>query len=137
RHHLVQAGAPGTSPADAMVRIPFDAFELPLPGQLFQVMELGLGVLVQGRDPHIEDRPVVAGGGGRNRVHAYEDNISVICHNPKNTHITFSERTSDAASRYKVWYKDGVLYVWLDGNLVYSNDGANATDTGDLTLSAV
>ncbi len=35
--------------------------------------------------------------------------------------ITFNDVTSDAGTRYQVWYKTGVLSVWKDGTLVYSN----------------
>jgi hypothetical protein len=35
--------------------------------------------------------------------------------------ITFSDVTSDAGTRYSIWYSAGVLSVWKDGTLVYSN----------------
>ena len=35
--------------------------------------------------------------------------------------ITFSDVTSDAGTRYRIWYKAGVLSVWKDGTLEYSN----------------
>jgi hypothetical protein len=35
--------------------------------------------------------------------------------------ITFSDVTSDAGTRYQIWYKAGVLSVWKDGTLEYSN----------------
>ena len=35
--------------------------------------------------------------------------------------ITFSDVTSDAGTRYQIWYKAGVLSVWKDGTLQYSN----------------
>lgn len=35
--------------------------------------------------------------------------------------IIFNDVTSDAAARYQLWYKAGVLSVWKDGTLVYSN----------------
>jgi len=35
--------------------------------------------------------------------------------------ITFSDVTADAGTRYSIWYKTGVLSVWKDGKLVYSN----------------
>jgi hypothetical protein len=50
--------------------------------------------------------------------------------------IAFSERTADANTRYVIWYKAGDLAVWLDGNLVWSNDsGLGNVDTGDLTIT--
>lgn len=50
--------------------------------------------------------------------------------------ISFGERTSDANTRYIIWYKAGVLAVWLDGNLVFSNDaGLGNVDNGDLTIT--
>lgn len=33
--------------------------------------------------------------------------------------ITFSDVTSDAGTRYQIWYSAGVLSVWKDGTLVY------------------
>ena len=35
--------------------------------------------------------------------------------------ITFNDVTSDAGTRYQIWYKAGVLSVWKDGTLEYSN----------------
>lgn len=35
--------------------------------------------------------------------------------------ITFNDVTADAATRYQIWYKAGVLSVWKDGTLEYSN----------------
>jgi hypothetical protein len=50
--------------------------------------------------------------------------------------IGFSQVTSDAAARYSIWYKAGVLAVWFDSELVFSNDsGLGAVDTGDLSIS--
>lgn len=34
--------------------------------------------------------------------------------------ITFNDVTGDAATRYQLWYKAGVLSVWKDGTLEYS-----------------
>lgn len=51
--------------------------------------------------------------------------------------ISFGARSVDTATRYKVWYKDGVLAVYLDGNCVYSNAAGAAVDTGDLTIDGV
>jgi hypothetical protein len=39
--------------------------------------------------------------------------------------ITFNEVATTSTARYYIWYKLGVLYVWLDGQLVYANDVAN------------
>jgi hypothetical protein len=39
--------------------------------------------------------------------------------------ITFSDVTSDAGTRYQIWYKAGVPSVWKDGTLEHSN-GVNA-----------
>ena len=35
--------------------------------------------------------------------------------------ITFNDVTSDAGTRYQIWYSAGVLSVWKDGTLEYSN----------------
>jgi membrane-bound inhibitor of C-type lysozyme len=43
--------------------------------------------------------------------------------------ITFSDVTSDAGTRYQIWYKAGVLSVWKDGTLVYSNVANASVDT--------
>ena len=43
--------------------------------------------------------------------------------------ITFSDVTSDAGTRYQIWYKAGVLSVWKDGTLVYSNVANASIDT--------
>jgi hypothetical protein len=52
--------------------------------------------------------------------------------------IAFGERTSDAQTRYTIWYKDAILAVWLDGNLVFSNDsGLGSVDTGDLVITGL
>jgi hypothetical protein len=60
--------------------------------------------------------------------------------------VVFGERTSDAAGRYKIWFKPSpngtdpaLLYVWLDEQLVYANDvaGGVVVDVGDIILSAV
>ena len=36
--------------------------------------------------------------------------------------LVLGQRDLTANTRYKVWYNTGVLYLWLDGNLVYAND---------------
>ncbi len=43
--------------------------------------------------------------------------------------ITFSDVTSDAGTRYQIWYSAGVLSVWKDGTLVDSNVANAAVDT--------
>jgi len=43
--------------------------------------------------------------------------------------ITFGDVTSDAGTRYQIWYKTGVLSVWKDGTLVYSNVANASVDT--------
>ena len=43
--------------------------------------------------------------------------------------ITFSDVTADAPTRYQIWYKAGVLSVWKDGTLVYSNVTNASVDT--------
>lgn len=49
--------------------------------------------------------------------------------------INFSDVTADAATRYQVWYKAGVLAVWKDSELVYSNQANAAVDTNDISVS--
>ena len=49
--------------------------------------------------------------------------------------ISFSEVTSDAATRYMIWYAAGVLAVWLDGNIQFSNQAGAAVDTGNISIS--
>jgi len=45
----------------------------------------------------------------------------------------------DGRLGYDVWYLNGVLYVWLDGTLVYSNDAAlgNVLDTGNVLVTGL
>ena len=43
--------------------------------------------------------------------------------------ITFSDVTSDAGTRYQIWYSAGILNVWKDGTLEYSNVVNAAVDT--------
>jgi hypothetical protein len=43
--------------------------------------------------------------------------------------ITFSDVTADAGTRYQIWYSAGVLSVWKDGTLEYSNVVNAAVDT--------
>jgi hypothetical protein len=51
--------------------------------------------------------------------------------------VSFSARSSDTATRYKVWYAAGVLAVWLDGNLVFSNADGASVDNGDVTITGL
>lgn len=52
--------------------------------------------------------------------------------------ITFGQVDSIVGSDYKIWYLNGILYVWNGTQLVYANDVSNSTvvDTGDISLSA-
>ena len=43
--------------------------------------------------------------------------------------ITFSDVTADAGTRYQIWYSAGVLSVWKDGTLEYSNVANASVDT--------
>lgn len=49
--------------------------------------------------------------------------------------ISFGTVTSDAASVYQIWYQAGVLAVWNDGEIVFSNQSGAAVDTGDVQIS--
>jgi hypothetical protein len=51
--------------------------------------------------------------------------------------IVFSDVTADAGTRYKVWYSAGVLAVWKDNELQYSNQANAAVDTNDISVTAV
>jgi len=51
--------------------------------------------------------------------------------------ITFGQRSADAMSRYRVYYKSGanpVLEIWWDDLLVYSNNATNPVDLGDVEI---
>lgn len=50
--------------------------------------------------------------------------------------ISFSDVTSDAAARYQIWYDAGVLTIWKDGEIQFSNQAGSAVDTGDISISA-
>lgn len=50
--------------------------------------------------------------------------------------IQFSDVTSDSATRYQIWYANGVLSVWKDGEIQFSNQANAAVDTGDITISS-
>jgi hypothetical protein len=43
--------------------------------------------------------------------------------------ITFNDVTADAATCYQIWYSAGVLSVWKDGTLEYSNVANASVDT--------
>lgn len=47
--------------------------------------------------------------------------------------VSLGQVDATANTRYKIWYSAGVLYIWLDGNLIYANDTGNSTvvNTGD------
>jgi len=49
--------------------------------------------------------------------------------------LSFGQATSTSATDYKVWYKAGVVAVYYDGDLEYSNDPLQTTDNGDITIS--
>lgn len=52
--------------------------------------------------------------------------------------ITLGEVADSANTDYKVWYDgSGVLYLWLNGNLVFANDTGNSVvvNTGDSTVT--
>jgi hypothetical protein len=51
--------------------------------------------------------------------------------------ISFATCSVDTSTRYKIWYKAGVLAVYLDGNLVFSNESGKAVDTGDITITGL
>jgi len=50
--------------------------------------------------------------------------------------LTLGECSADAGTRYSIWYANGALYLWLDGNLVLVQDAANNAylDAGDSLL---
>ena len=48
--------------------------------------------------------------------------------------ITLGEISTSAGKDYSIWYASGVLYLWLNGTLVYSNDTA-AVDSGDSVVT--
>jgi hypothetical protein len=51
--------------------------------------------------------------------------------------ITFSEVSSTTTTDYSIWYANGVLYVWLSGQLVYANDSAHnvVVDSGNISIT--
>ena len=51
--------------------------------------------------------------------------------------LAFGGVTADAASRYTLWYNAGVLAVYKDGEIQFSNQPNAAVDTGDITITAL
>lgn len=51
--------------------------------------------------------------------------------------VTLGVRSADITTRYKVYHKNGALYIWLDGNLVYAYDVTNSfyADTADCNVT--
>jgi len=49
--------------------------------------------------------------------------------------ITFSDVTADAGTRYQIWYSAGVLSVWKDGTLEYSNVTNASVDTPTIHMT--
>ena len=49
--------------------------------------------------------------------------------------ITFSDVTADAGTRYQIWYSAGVLSVWKDGTLEYSNVVNASVDTATTDMT--
>lgn len=51
--------------------------------------------------------------------------------------LTLGDRTAVADTTYSLWYKNGVLYVWKNGSLVYANDTGAGTvvDTNDVIVN--
>ena len=49
--------------------------------------------------------------------------------------ITFNDVTSDAGTRYQIWYSASVLSVWKDGTLEYSNVVNASVDTATTDMT--
>lgn len=49
--------------------------------------------------------------------------------------VTLGQVDASANTRYKIWYLAGLLSIWLDSNLVYSNDPTINVNTGDSQVS--
>jgi hypothetical protein len=51
--------------------------------------------------------------------------------------ITFGQVDANTDLEYKLWYANGVLYVWLNDNLVYANDAVNQVylDESDIMIT--
>jgi hypothetical protein len=50
--------------------------------------------------------------------------------------ITFNTIEAEASANYQIWYAAGVLAVWNEGQIVFSNQSGAAVDTGDITISS-
>jgi hypothetical protein len=50
--------------------------------------------------------------------------------------ITFTDVTATSPTDYQIWYEDGVLAVWENGELQYSNAADTTVDTSNIALSA-
>jgi len=50
--------------------------------------------------------------------------------------ITFSDVTATSPTDYQIWYDLGVLAVWENGELQYSNQPGASVDTANISLSA-
>ena len=51
--------------------------------------------------------------------------------------VTAGQRQANAGSIYQIWYSNGAIYLWLNGNLVYADDPYNnvSEDSGDSLVS--
>ena len=49
--------------------------------------------------------------------------------------LSFGQATATSATDYKIWYKAGVVAVYYQGDLEYSNDPLQTTDNGDITIA--
>jgi len=49
--------------------------------------------------------------------------------------ITFGDVESDSASQYAIWYAEGVLAVYENGEIVYSNQAGAAVDTSNIFIT--
>lgn len=58
----------------------------------------------------------------------------VVAANPGYT-VQLGEVAATADTDYQVWYNEGILSLWLNGNLVYSNDSQFNVNTGDSVIS--
>ena len=51
--------------------------------------------------------------------------------------IEFGSTDTDVQTEYNLWYKNGILYIWFEGDIVFANDPTNGyvIDTGDCTIT--
>jgi hypothetical protein len=49
--------------------------------------------------------------------------------------LSFGQATATSATDYKIWYKAGVVAVYYQGDLEYSNDPLQTTDNGDISIA--